>query len=68
MKTKYLKKGKVSITGMTYEQYAMIRECVVRCQDVMLWADELQCAEDGDCFIWLIDNKRDFDVLQSLKL
>lgn len=66
--TKFRKDGRVSITGLTEKEYDMICECVNRCQMYIGWDETEGCASDGGDFIWVIDDRQDFDTLQNLNI
>lgn len=67
-RTRFLKNGTVSITGLTQDEYSVLWECVSRCKDVMKWDDNEGYACDGDNFLWMIDNRKEYDTLQNLDI
>ena len=67
-RTRFCKNRTVSIIGLTWDEYDILHECLSRCQDVMAWDDEAGYAEDGDNFIWRIEDRKDFDTLQDLRI
>lgn len=67
-RTKFNKNGSVSILGLTPAEWDILQECLSRCQDVMAWDEEAGYAEDGDNFLWRIEDKTEFDILQNLSI
>lgn len=65
-RVKFNKNGTVSIVGLTADEFDILSECLSRCQDVMYWDEEAGYAEDGDNFLWRIEDRKEYDTLQSL--
>ena len=67
-RTNFNKNGTVSITGLTKNQWDILWECLSRCQDVMQWNDEAGYAEDGDNFLWRIEDREEYETLKNLTI
>ena len=65
--TKYCKDGKVTIT-LTKDEYNILWECLSRCQDCMRWNELEGVANDGEGFLWEIDDYNDYRILKDLEI
>lgn len=62
------KNGRVSIIGLTEDEYSILYDCLQRCKYVMVWDENRGVADDGDNFLWEIDDRKEFDTLQNLEI
>lgn len=67
-KTKFNKNGTISIVGLTVDEFDILAECLSRCKDVMKWDEEAGYAEDGDNFLWRIEDRKEYETLQNLSI
>lgn len=67
-RTRFNKDGTASIIGLTFAEWSLLQECLSRCQDVMSWDEEAEYAEDGDNFLWRIEDRKEFETLQNLEI
>lgn len=67
-RTKFNKNGTVTIIGLTQGEWDMLQECLSRCQDVMSWDEDVGYAEDGDNFLWRIDDRKEYETLKNMRI
>jgi len=67
-RTKFNKNGTVTIIGLTQGEWYMLQECLSRCQDVMSWDEDAGYAEDGDNFLWRIDDRKEYETLKNMRI
>ena len=65
--TRVNKNGSISISGLSPDEYYIIRECVNKCKESMKWDDDVGKAIDTDSQIWTMD-RVEFLTLQLIDI
>lgn len=65
MKVNFTKNKKVSITGLTIDQYCIIADLVRTSQNIMEWDEDMQQYTDHDNFLMSLDDE-EYKALESM--
>ena len=61
------KKGKVSITGLTLDEFDIIFAIVHKVKDIMSWDEDMKCYTDHDNFLMSMDEE-EYKALMNLSI
>ena len=65
MKVNFTKQHKVSMTGLTMDEYCVIADIVRKVQEIMQWDEDMQQYTDHDNFLMSMDED-EYKALQSI--